>query len=151
MEYKVLVLDDIAIVLNTIKEGFKLSGIKVDCASSYEEAKQIADKKYDAMFLDHHLNNGDNRHGEDFGQEYKNANPDTRIYMITGYSDQAERLAQLPWVEEVFVKPFDHKAMERMVALVKNPPPRNLDLLMRNLSMDLNKFSLSQILCHSEH
>jgi len=105
-EFKLLVVDDEAELLDTMSEILKLKFKQVDIARSGEEAIQkLNGNKYDVVLSDLGMPEVS---GWQVARKAKETNPSTRTILITGWGMQAEEEQKNhPYVDAIISKPYE--------------------------------------------
>ncbi len=109
-DLNILLVDDNRDLVDSLSDFFKLKGHDVDIAMTANEGISAAGKKnYDAVLLDIGL---PDINGVSAMHSIKQAKPETRILLITGFSrDEVKREFDISDTLPVMTKPLDLEAM----------------------------------------
>ncbi|HUZ03909.1 MAG TPA: response regulator [Acidobacteriaceae bacterium] len=108
---KVLLVDDTASVLSSLKMVLQHSGFEVVAAASVKEALQcINTQQFDVLLSDLHMPNAGD--GLTLVSAMRHANPDAVTIIFSGYPEMKEAAAAiLLQADEILVKPLDPKTL----------------------------------------
>lgn len=114
----ILVIDDDEAILVFFSNFLKEQGFKYKTARDKKEALEtVNSEKFDLIFLDLVLKEGDGRH---IYEEFKKASPGMNIVLMTGYPQKAKELEDKLEVAGCLYKPFDIKNIVHYIEKVKN-------------------------------
>lgn len=116
---KILLVDDEALVLTSVKRSLDRLGYTVDAAKDAQEALQIfmkAPDEFDLVITDHTM---PHMTGAEFAGEITRTCPDVPIILCTGYSDIiTEQDAKEKGIREVLMKPATAKELNEAICRV---------------------------------
>lgn len=117
-EQRLLVIDDEAAILYTLREFFVASGYTVDCASEKEEAEaMLMHYEYSLALVDLQLTDGHGREGLDLVSFIRERRGRTRVMMLTGRgSPEIEVEARRRGADMVLYKPQPLGELGRLVS-----------------------------------
>jgi DNA-binding NtrC family response regulator len=95
MKTRILIVDDLKEILQTMSRYFAIHGYEVDCASEKEEAEALIGANcYAVVITDLHLTPVKSNEGLDIVRALRHESPETRVIMLTAYStDEVEKEA----------------------------------------------------------
>lgn len=124
--FKVLLIDDDILCLNSMARAFKLFGLDVDYFSSPEQAcKAYEAAQHSVVITDVRMKDMD---GFSVLKKVKSINNETKVIFITGFKDKRIREAINHGVEEVYEKPVAIKE----IVLRLNESFRNINTYKKN-------------------
>ncbi|MFC1573353.1 response regulator [Candidatus Eisenbacteria bacterium] len=110
MKYRVLIVDDEALLVRTLSQAFRDAGYDVVTAGSAEDAKEILDstEAFDLLLLDNRL---PGKSGLELLGEVGKM-PETRIVLMTAYDTDETYKESIRLGADLYLsKPFDLKAL----------------------------------------
>ncbi len=107
MRHRLLILDDEAAILFSLRQYFQAHGCAVDCAKDLASARALlAHNRYDGVITDLHLSDNPSAEGLALLHDLHNDGNNTPVIMLTGYgSPEAEREASRLGVAAFLLKP----------------------------------------------
>lgn len=111
----ILVVDDEAIVRESIRDWLNEAGYQAETAETGEEALEMVEKKdFGIMILDYRL---PGKSGVDVLREIKATKPQTKCIMITAFPSAklTAELTQLGALDDFLIKPVMMKDLEKLV------------------------------------
>ena len=113
----ILIVDDSAIVLESVGDFFREKGYLVDIAQTGNDARQkLHDKQYDVLILDIIL---PDISGVDFLNEQKEYLLNTYVFIITGYANLENTLAVFRLgAVDLIIKPIDINALYKKIKTI---------------------------------
>lgn len=105
--HSILLVDDEAALLDTMREYFLLRGFAVDCATEMEEAQALLDcREYSVLVCDVALKSFVDSAGLEVISHLRGCSRDTRIVILTGtWHDELEGQIRDLGIDEVLFKP----------------------------------------------
>ncbi len=114
-KHKVLIVDDEAIVRESIRDWLNEAGYQTETAETGEEALGMIEKKdFGIMILDYRL---PGKSGVDVLREIKATKPQTKCIMITAFPSAklTAELRELGALDDFLIKPVMMKDLEELV------------------------------------
>ena len=124
---RLLVVDDEEAICFSMSEYFSLHGYKVDTASEIEDAeKLLGAASYKVVIQDLRLTMTSNQEGLDMIKMIREANPQTRIVVLTAYgSPEIEDEARRCGADAFLRKPKPLSQVAQVIqGLIESPPKR---------------------------
>jgi DNA-binding response OmpR family regulator len=141
---KLLVIEDEADMLQSIRSYLETENFLCDTASDYMEGSdKLATYKYDCVIIDINLPNGS---GLDLVQELKQAHPDTGIIIISARNSIDDKIKGLEeGSDDYLTKPFHLSELNaRVKALIRRRNFSGSDILQcgNDISIDLQAYKV---------
>jgi len=122
--YRILIVEDDALIGGSIVKGLRETGFEVDwVADGYAAIKQLVAHDYGAVILDLIIHNGLNGFGVLNFIELEQPHVVSRVFLITGMSEQTVIRTAPQLLARLYHKPFDQrKLIEDIAAFVRWAP-----------------------------
>jgi DNA-binding NtrC family response regulator len=117
MKTKILIVDDLKEILQTMSRYFAIHGYDVDCASEKEEAEALIDaNSYSVVITDLHLTPVKSNEGLEIVNVLRHESPETKVIMLTAYStEEVEREADRYGISAFLRKPVSLPILRQVV------------------------------------
>jgi DNA-binding response OmpR family regulator len=117
MKTKILIVDDLKEILQTMSRYFTIHGYDVDCASEREEAEALIDaNSYSVVITDLHLTPVKSNEGLEIIRVLRHESPQTKVIMLTAYStEEVEKEADRYGISAFLRKPVSLPILRQAV------------------------------------
>lgn len=140
--YKILIVEDDAIICDGIKIYLKNNGYSVDCAYSATEAKEALKSQYSLVILDINLPDGS---GLDLCREIRQSGNTPVIFLTANDTDTDMVVGFWHGCDDYIAKPFSVEVLnQRIKAVLRRSrlAPEHETFLYQDLSVDFDKMQV---------